>query len=311
MAQNDTLFVIYSSDDHYVQHMGVSIYSLLEHNQDFRKIYIYIIENEILEENKKKLQKLVDFFGNAELLWIDFTNWKERIQLDMEWNISVSSYARLFISGMIPETINRILYLDCDMLICDSLKELWNVNLTGNIIGAVQDAVSDETKEAVGVVPIKKYFNAGMLLIDLENWRKFEIEKMSLEFISSHEGRVKHHDQGVLNGVLNDKWMTLPLCYNVMTIHFIYGRNKLLKYSKEHADFYTEEEIQRSKENPVVLHFTPSFTTRPWVENCNHPLREKYWNILQKTPWKNSKAQKDNRKWYVRLIEWRYRCLPF
>lgn len=309
--KTDILSVIYSSDNNYAQHMGVSIYSLLEHNQEFAKVQIYIIENQISKDNKEKLQKVIENFEKGELIWIDFTKWKQHLSLKMEWKLSVSAYARLFISSMIPKTVKRILYLDCDMVICDSLKELWNSDLKDNIIGAVQDPVNDETKAAVGVAARQRYFNSGMLLINVEEWQRNEIEKLALKFISEHHGQVKHHDQGVLNGILNERWMLLPLRYNLMTIHFMYSDSKIMKYFQNHADYYSTGEIEMSKENPAIIHYTPSFTTRPWVQNCKHPLKGLYWNTLKKTPWSDAKEEKDNRKLHVRLVEWRYRCLPF
>lgn len=311
MADNHILRVVYSSDDNYAQHMGVSIYSLLEHNLDFVQIQVYIIENQISEENRKKLQIVAGTFKNAELIWIDFSGWKAKLKLKMEWKLSISSYARLFVSSMIPETVERILYLDCDMIICDSLKELWDVDLGNNIIGAVQDAVNDETKEAVGVLPKQRYFNAGMLLIDMGKWRSNRMEEQFVKFISEHHGQVRHHDQGILNGVLVGKWKVLPIRYNLMTIHFIYNRSKIMKYFQNHAEFYTENEIEEAKKKPAILHYTPSFTTRPWVKGCKHPLKYRYWDSLKRTPWKGAKEEKDNRRWYVRMVEWRYLYLPF
>lgn len=307
----DILAVIYSSDDNYAQHMGVSIYSLMVHNQEFKEIRIYIIDNQISTENKQKLRRMVDIFQNTKLIWIDFFKWRKMLHLKMEWKISISSYGRLFISSMIPDKIERVLYLDCDLLICDSLKELWNFDLKGNIVGAVQDAVNDETKEAIGLRAEQPYFNAGMLLIDINKWRAADIEKAAVKFISEHRGKVRHHDQGVLNGVLKEKWVRVPVRYNLMTIHYVYDLRKIKKYFDDHAEFYSECELVTGRRKPVILHFTPSFTTRPWVGNCVHPLKEKYWDTLQKTPWKDAKQEKDNRKLYVKLIEWRYRCLSF
>lgn len=309
--KTDTLSVVYSCDNNYAQHMSVSIYSLLVHNLDFKHIQIYIIDNQISEINKEKIQRMIGSFKNTELIWIDFTKWKALLNLKMEWEVSISSYGRLFISSMIPLNIERIIYLDCDMIICDSLKELWNFDLKGNVIGAVQDAVNDETKGAVGIPSEQPYFNAGMLLIDVKKWRVTEAEKMAINFIFEHQGKIKHHDQGVLNGILKNKWMRVPVRYNLMTIHYIYNRSKVMKYFQNHAEFYTEDELEKSRKKPAVLHYTPSFTTRPWVKNCKHPLKEKYWKILQETPWKGAKEENDNRKLYIKLIEWRYRCLPF
>lgn len=303
--------VLYSSDDNYAQHMGVSIYSLLNTNRDFERISVYIIDNGISRENKKKLDDIISGFGNAEHSYIDFTSWKNKLHLNMEWNISLSSYARLFAGSMIPDDVGRILYLDCDMMICDSLKTLWNTNLQGNILGAVQDSVSDETKAAVGLHPENRYFNAGLLLIDLNSWRNAEAESACMNFIEDHGGIVRHHDQGVLNGLFGEHTLFLPLRCNLMTIHYMFSRGQILKYFGENAAFFEETEISAAKEKPAILHYTPSFTSRPWVKGCRHPLKQLYWDNLSHTPWAGAKPQKNTAKWHVRLAEWRYRTLPF
>lgn len=157
----------------------------------------------------------------------------------------------------------------------------------------------------------EKYFNAGLLLIDLDKWRKINAEQGCLTFIAQHQGRVTHHDQGVLNGLFHQDVSILPLKYNVMTIHYIMSRAKILKYFGEESPFYSEEEIAQAKTHPVVLHYTPSFTSRPWVKTCRHPLKSLYWDAVGKTPWAGAQPIRDTSKWYVRLIDWRYRMLPF
>lgn len=307
----DCLHVIFSSDDRYARHMGVAAYSLLEHNRDFREVCVYMIDNKISPENRKKLEETVMSFPNGRVVWIDFTAWLGKLKLNLPWQISMSSYARLFVASMIPESVGRILYLDCDMIICDSLRTLWETDLHGAVIGAVQDFVNDQTKGAVGLKPQDQYLNAGMLLIDMDAWRARHIEQACLAFIEAKEGRVTHHDQGVLNGVLHDQCRFVPIRYDLMTIHYIFDRRKLCKFFCDHADFYSVEEINEAKRNPAILHYTPSFTSRPWVKSCKHPLRRLYHETLDKTPWRGTPDEKDGAKWYVRLINWRYRHLPY
>lgn len=311
--ENDknTLCILYSSDDNYAQHLGVSIQSLLENNREFSRIRIFIIDNQISDKNCNKLKTVVDAFPNGELIFIQFSQWKEQLKLNLAWEISLSAYARLFVASMLPEELGRVIYLDCDMLICSSLRDLWNTDLKENVLGAVQDSVNDSTKNAVGLREEEKYFNSGMLLINLKEWRACGVEKQCLDMITSHHGRVIHHDQGVLNGVLHEKCLFLPLQYNVMTIHYMFSPQKIEKYFGDKAFSYNGVEIQKAKENPVILHFTPSFTSRPWVKDCKHPLRGLYWDVLRRTPWSDAEQQKNHAKWYVKLIEWRYRNLPY
>ncbi len=308
MASNQ-LNIMYSSDGNYARHMGVSIFSLLENNKDFEKIRIYVIDNEISKADLSKLNESVSLFDNAEIEYISFEKQKNRLNLNMPWNISISSYARLFVGSMLPETVDKILYLDCDMIICGSLKELWSTDLGNSLLAAVQDSISTEVKNSVGVEGKSKYFNAGMILFNLEKWRKEDFEKKCLTFIESHDGNVMHHDQGVLNAVCKNQVLFLPLEYNLMTIHYMFGRSSIINYFKEEADFYSNSDIAKAKEKPKILHYTPSFTSRPWVKGCKHPLKNLYWETLNKTPWKGAKPQKNTAKWYVRLIGWKIRTM--
>ncbi len=130
--------VLYSSDDNYAQHMGVSIYSLLRHNAEFENIRLYVIDNDISPENRDKLREMVSRFSNAEIMFLPFLEWKEKLRLNMSWDISISSYARLFVGEMLPETVDRVLYADCDMIVCEPLRELWNTPLDGKVLAAVQ-----------------------------------------------------------------------------------------------------------------------------------------------------------------------------
>lgn len=310
MNRNE-LNVLFSSDDHYAQHLGAAIQSLLENNQDFTAIRIYVIDNQISDLSKEKLCNIVRKFSNGSVFWIPFEKWKSQLQLNMTWSISISAYARLFVAEIIPDEIDRILYLDCDMIVCDSLQNLWNTDLQGCILGAVQDSIGDSTKNAVGLLPKEPYFNSGMLLIDLAKWRNLDIGTKCVRFIAEKNGSVVHHDQGVLNGVLKNQWFRLPLYANLMTIHFIFNRRRVMDYFGEHSEFYSENEIMDAKEHPVIMHYTPSFTSRPWCKDCKHPRRALYWENLNKTPWKGAKPEKSKDKWYVKLINWRYRNIPF
>ncbi len=300
------LNVVYSSDDNYAQHLGVSLLSLLKNNQAFEKINIFIIDNDITESSKIKLIKIINKYSNVYLQWIAFLPWKDRLNLNMEWNISLSSYGRLFLASMIPESVNKILYLDCDTVICGSFLDLWNSSFAG-IAAGVQDTVSSDTKSAVGLVAANKYINAGVLLIDLFKWRKNNIEEKCMDFIKSQNGKVRHHDQGVLNGVLKDSFCILPLKYNVMTIHYMFSSSKIKKFFNDSADFYSQNDIDDAKKKPVVIHYTPSFTSRPWVNGCCHPLKKLYWDVLKETPWAEAKPEKNNMKLYVRIADWYYR----
>ena len=298
--------ILFSSDNNYVRHLGVAIYSILSHNIKIPSFRFYIVDNEISSDNKVSLFSSVKSLGNAELILIPFKKWSDNLHLNMLWPISLSAYARLFISEMIDQNAERVLYMDCDVFVNGDLFNLWNTDLGDNVIGAVQDQVPSNTKTCVGLNPYDPYFNSGILLIDLKKWRNNDLSNESMKFIASHEGKVIHHDQGVLNGVLKGQWKRLPLKYNVMTIHFMMAQDKIKKYFRDESSFYNDEEIRKAKSETVIFHFTPSFTSHPWEHNCKHPLRNLYREALKKTPWKDYPLEKEKSPWYVRIINWYY-----
>lgn len=300
---NNSMNLLLSSDNNYAQHLGVAIYSVLFNNAEIESIRFFVVDNGIKEDNIKKLRQVIEPFKNAELSFISFEKWKNRLNLSMEWPISLSSYARLFMGSMLPEDVDRVLYLDCDMVVCGSLQPLWMTDMRGHVLGAVQDYQGDITKQKIGLGVGDSYFNAGMLLIDLYLWRQMHMEDLCLHFIDAHKGNVFHHDQGTLNGVFQNSWYRLPVKYNLMTLAFLVKPQKLSLFCKDSSpSLYDVEEIERALKDPVILHFTPSLTSRPWVATCIHPLRHMYWDYLARTPWNDAVEEKDSSRWYVRLI---------
>lgn len=298
---------LFSSNDNYARHLGVALYSLLANNANNQLIRCFIVDNDISSDNLLKLQQIVSSFTNAEVLFVPFDKWSNNLHLDMPWPISISCYARLFVGDILPKDSNRVIYLDCDMLVNGDLSELWNIDLGDSIVGAVQDQVPASVKNAVGLDAFDRYFNSGMLIIDLKKWREMNIGEKCLKFIDLHHGNVIHHDQGVLNGILQKLWYRLPLKYNVMTIHYIISIDGIQKYFRDKSSFYEENEIVEAKRSPIILHFTPSFTTHPWEQNCKHPLSFLYMETLNKTPWSGFPLVKDKNPWYVKLLNWYYR----
>ena len=302
--------ILFSSDDNYARHLGVAIYSLLSHNTSIPQIRIYVIDNNISPDNIKKLNQVISSFRNAEMILIPFKKWADSLHLNMMWPISLSSYARLFVDDMLPLDVDRVLYMDCDMLVRGEISELWHIDLGDNIIGAVQDQVSETAKTRIGLNFSDQYFNAGLLLIDLKKWRQARIGDKCVRFIEAHDGQVMHHDQGVLNGVLKNQWVRLPLKYNVMTIHFMMSQKRIIRFFHEKSSFYSIDEIDEAKHRPVILHFTPSFTSHPWERDCKHPMRNLYIDAQKHTPWSGFPLEKSNSPWYVKLINYYYRNFP-
>ncbi|MED4209304.1 glycosyltransferase family 8 protein [Priestia megaterium] len=303
------LDVVYSSDDNYAQHVGVSMLSLFENNKDFYSINIYLIENNISIDNKNNLISICEKY-NRIIKFINFDEYSNKLNLNMENHISINAYARLFLSKILEKSIGKIIYLDCDSIINGSLSSLWRLDISNYYVAGVCDTVSDNTKLKINLDLNKSYINSGMLLINLKKWREEDVEKKFLKFIELYNGNVFHHDQGVINGVLNEKILLLHPKYNAMTPFYTMDREQMMQYYGL-KNYYIEDELVEAKRSPVFIHYTPAFVNRPWIKGCKHPLASLYKKYLDMTPWKGNKLGNDNRKKGEKLIAFLFNNFPF
>jgi lipopolysaccharide biosynthesis glycosyltransferase len=303
------LNVVYASDNRYAQHVGVSMTSLFENNLDFKNINIYLIDNNISSENKNKLTWICKKYKRT-IEFINFDYIGKKLKLNINNSISISSYSRLFLSTVLDESIEKVIYLDCDSIINGSLIELWKKDLSNYYVAGVCDSVSEDTKIKVNMDKDAPYINAGMLLINLKKWREHNIEEKFLEFIDSYKGQVFHHDQGTINGVLNEKIFILHPKYNAMTPFFTMKRREIVEYYGL-TEFYSENELTEAIRNPIFVHFTPAFVNRPWIKGCKHPLSSLYKKYLDLTPWEGTKPFNDRRSKGEKTIAFLYNYLPF
>ena len=132
------LDVVYSSDDNYAQHVGVSMLSLFENNKSFGSINIYLIENRISMANKNNLVSICEKY-NRKLKFIDFYEYSNNLNLNMEHHISTNAYARLFLPRILEKSIDKIIYLDCDSIINSSLSNLWRLDISNYYVAGVCD----------------------------------------------------------------------------------------------------------------------------------------------------------------------------
>lgn len=284
--------ITYATDNGYAQHVAVSIYSLLEHSLDRGEIDIYILDNKLSNENRNKLLQTAGIFGK-EVNFIDISDIESRLPENINTaNLSISTYCRLFLPELMPEEVERVLYLDCDTLVCRDLRKITDGLAEDNwYVAGVEDTMYPEMKTGIGLARNDLYLNAGVLYINLKRWRKDNLTQTFLDFINSYKGRVPHLDQGVINGVFRHGKVRLPLEYNVQApIFAIHGYDDLMKFF-ELKGFYTPDEVRAAKESPAIIHYTSFFVERPWFRFCIHPRKKDYRNTLNKTAFAGAELQ--------------------
>ena len=272
--------VVYASDDNYAKHAGISIESLLNTNREIEKIKIYVIENNIEIENKQKIEDIVNKY-KRDIVFIDSKNFDSKLKIND--NFPRAAFSRLFLSSIKElEEEDKVLYLDCDTIVNDNIEELYNTNLEGCYFAAVQDNAAYYLLKKIGMNKKNRYINSGVLLINLTKWREDDIENKFLKFIEKHNGKVNHHDQGVLNGVCKDYIKILHPKFNMMP-EMIYMTVKQSNFLYNVHNYYSQKEVDEAKKNPVIIHYVEKFYSRPWKIDCEHPMKNKYLEYLYKS----------------------------
>ena len=140
--------------------------------------------------------------------------------------ISGTTFARLYLGEILPPDRSRVLYLDCDLLVTGDLQDLWSTDLRGRILAAVSEPTqpvlaNPRTYQRLHdrhLDPSMPYFNAGVLMIDLDAWRRAHIGDRALSYLAQH--RPPLMDQDALNAVVSGRWLELDPMWNVITYWF-------------------------------------------------------------------------------------------
>lgn len=225
----DRYEVVYASDDNFSSIMGVSITSLLENNK-LKCIDITILDSGISPKNKNKINELVSRYRNVKIRFILMNDLESRLGVNLSTDRgSLSQFSRLFISSIFNEYEGRVLYLDCDTLIVNSIDGLMSLDIGGNVIAALKDAFSIHYRKNIGLEKNDIMFNSGVMLIDLKKWRDENIESKILNFVREYKGKIQQGDQGILNAILSRKTYVFEPKYNLVSIFFDLSYQDLIR----------------------------------------------------------------------------------
>lgn len=214
--------VFFAVDDGYVPFLAVAMQSLIDNSSEEYRYEIKILFTEITEDNKKKILKSY----TRENIEIEFVNLTEKLaeiteKLYTRDYYSKTTYYRLFLPELYPE-YDKVLYLDSDMVILSNVAELYKIDIGNNLLGAVPDGVvqssdifQDYVEKVVGVSDYNNYFNAGALLLNLEELRKFDFLDKFLYLLENIKFKVAQ-DQDYLNRLCKGRTVMLDSKWNVM-----------------------------------------------------------------------------------------------
>jgi lipopolysaccharide biosynthesis glycosyltransferase len=271
MTQASTINVVVASDDNYVQHLAVTLLSLVENSSAEHALSLYVLDAGISPENRTHLYSLFQRDG------VDFTIISP--ELKDVGDIPLKRYGhaallRISIPELLPQTVTRCIYLDCDIVVQEDIAPIATIDLEGHPIAAVEN-LGHQPAVRLGIEP-GDYFNSGVLVMDLTAWRERHIGEQVLSYMLENSAQLQFPDQDGLNAVLHSDWKRLPLLWNQQPATY-----SMLRKLKPGTQRY--ENFHQAAAKPAVVHFLAR--NKPWHYMTFHPLKECYWHYLRKTPW--------------------------
>lgn len=264
-------------DNEYIRFCTVFLTSLFENNRNER-ITVHVLYENLDECVIQKIKTVGNKYKQIILFHkLPYGILKDFL-IDSKSHITVSTYNRFFLPRILSENIHKILYLDCDIIVRKPLSDLWNINIENVAIGCVEDIWSTSTEhyKYLQYDQSYSYFNAGVLLINLDYWRKHKIETLLLNYIKSHFGKLMFNDQDALNAILYNQKILIPFKWNMQ--EGFYRRIRTFKSASI--------EIDNELADPAILHFTGR--KKPWLFYCSHPLKQEFYKYQELTEWKGT-----------------------
>lgn len=284
-SQNFIYHIACSTDDKYAQHCGIMLYSLLDNNQK-HTFHIHILIECLNDDNKNNLIDIVSKYGAYCTFHVVNTQLLQGVKFRTKNPLSLAAYYRLLFTSMIDAEIEKILYLDCDIIVINDITSLWDINLTTYSLAAVRDSItlpqSELHRSQLGISYGGDYFNSGVMLINLQYWREHFVEEKLIKF-AQKDRFVFFHDQDALNYLFKDSWYKLSPKWNRMNMAVL-----------EDIYFPTNSDKLDFLLHPCIIHYASSNDYKPWKKTNLLPLGKYYKKYKNETIWKDTELEAIN-----------------
>jgi lipopolysaccharide biosynthesis glycosyltransferase len=259
----------------YLQHAGVCLTSLLANNQDlYFNIVVVGRVTEALDE--EKLRRSLVRFPNHCLSFQKFAPPATRtLPLNPGAHYTLDNWTRLWVQEFFPKSVDRVLYLDSDIVVVGSVAPLWRIDLGDALLGAVDIPGSQQGVTRLGLRAEDGYFNSGVLLIDLKRWRETQALDRVLGYVEAYPERMVYTlDQDALNA-----------CFHASRKRLDYKWNATWPFFQEPLSLpLARDEIELIRREARIIHFSG---LKPWSYFCDHPRKADYERYLRMTEWRD------------------------
>ena len=277
--------IVLSANDKFSPYLEIMIQSIIENTSPSRSYDIIILYNDISENNRKRISMAAQERKNVSIRFIRVCQYFDAEKLFIDQHLSIETYYRLIIPEIMP-SYHKILYLDCDMVVNRDVAELYDIDLGDCVLGAAKDIdVAGQINleqnhwreyalNSLGLNLPYDYFQAGVLIIDLDKLRELTSAEKLIQLARSEKWRC--HDQDVLNVACKNRIHYIPQQWNVL-MNWQEGNRSRMQIMKMAPKALYEEYISARKA-PYIVHFAGY--QKPWdVVNCD--MAEYFWKYAR------------------------------
>ena len=292
LKQNTIIHVALAFDQNFLTPFYVLLTSIFQNNANNKIIY-HAIASGVNQPERSKITLFVQQH-KGEIYFYDIDEKQaQKFSLPEYSHVSAATYYRLFLIGLVPPEIEKLLYIDTDIVVIGNLAELYAIDIQSVPVAAVVDAKITNRPE-LGILDTNTYFNAGVLLINLPLWNSQKISEKAIRYLNEHSQKIVFHDQDALNAVLMNNWIPISNRFN-LTFH-------------DTPEYLPKKKFQKFLKDKVIVHYTTQ--NKPWTVACTNRLRYLYLEYLQRSPHAHKQKYTDlkagNKVW-TRLIRVRFK----
>jgi lipopolysaccharide biosynthesis glycosyltransferase len=265
-------------DGNYVAHTAATMSAMLDMLDRATTIRFFLLTNQTLSQQDRVTLSAI--FPDCNLHFIDVD------ANEFTWaplnrpHISVAAFYRLNMHKLLPSDIERVIYIDSDTIVVDSLLKLWNIDIGSKPIAGCADEGGVTQSIRLNLPLSHKYFNSGVMIFDLAKLRKSKLMDDIANLYQAREKEIILQDQDLLNIMFYDRTHILPLKWNINNVMFAFTNIR---------PSYSVEDAREAVADPGIIHFTGRI--KPWDTRCVNPLAGLYWHYRNMTPWRESAAQ--------------------
>jgi lipopolysaccharide biosynthesis glycosyltransferase len=274
------IHVATAADDNYAMPLAVMLASI-QQSLGERPVRVHVLDGGITPDRKERVCRPLDP-ETVRVHWIE-PDLSEIEALNTDGHVSLATYFRLLVPSHLPEALDRVIYLDVDLVVQCDLADVWNRIQGDAPLYAVQEGqrVVSGPKgvfnwQELGLPPDAPYLNAGVLGINLSRFREQRIDEQVVRYLQQHGERVHFWDQGGINALLAEKWAPLPYRWN--QTHLIDRPDHWLErgVSPETYD-------QLRAQDACIIHYSGAL--KPWDYTCRDSRRDAFYEVLAHTEW--------------------------